>query len=169
MRNLILPSIFAVAVLGACGGGTTTPNPTTDMAAAGDMAGVIVDMTVVPPKVKAPAASCVQGTATSAQVFAIFNGLAAGKCSTSNCHGGPTPPKITSAADVKAMVGLASFSSFKYVEASSPDTSYLLYKLAGQAALVKGGGGGQMPEGAPALSDADYCTVYNWIRSGAAN
>ena len=160
MRNLILPSIFAVAVLGACGGGTTTPSTTMDMATAPDMAAV---------KVKAPAASCVQATATSAQVFAVFNGLAAGKCSTSNCHGGSTQPKITSAADVKALVGLDSFSDFKYVVASSPDKSYLLYKLANQASLVPKGGGGQMPEGAPAISDADYCTVYNWIRSGAAN
>jgi hypothetical protein len=169
MRNLILPSVFAVAVLGACGGGTTTPPTTMDMATAGDMAGTVADMTVVPPKVKAPAASCVQATATSAQVFAVFNGLAAGKCSTANCHGGPTAPKITSAADVKAMVGTKSFSSFNYVVASDPDKSYLLYKLAGQQALVPQGGGGQMPESAPAISDADYCTVYNWIRSGAAN
>ena len=72
MRNLILPSIFAVAVLGACGGGTTPM----DMATAPDMAGL---------KVRAPAASCVQATATSAQVFEVFNGLAGGKCRTSNC------------------------------------------------------------------------------------
>ncbi len=171
MRNLILPSIFAVAVLGACGGGTTTPPTGTDMAGAdmamSDMAGTVADMTVVPPKVRAPAASCVQATVNSTQVFTVFNNLAQGKCSTGTCHGGATVPKLAVAADVKAMVGLASFSDFKYVVASDPDKSYLLYKLANQASLVPKGGGGLMPQGAPALSDADYCTVYNWVRSGA--
>ena len=55
--------------------------------------------------------------------------------------------------------------SMKRITPSNIDASYLLYKVHGQQANVPNGGGGQMP--GMGLSDAEKCTLINWVKSGA--
>ena len=66
-----------------------------------------------------------------------------------------------------ATINVNSTSVYKYVVPGNPDRSYLLYKLRNLQTKVTNGGGAQMPRGLPPLSDTDFCTMYNWVRSGA--
>lgn len=66
-----------------------------------------------------------------------------------------------------SMVGVPStMAAIDMVSPDDPDHSYLLFKLLNQQTHVVGGGGNPMPIG-KVLSEAQRCTVIEWVRSGA--
>lgn len=72
------------------------------------------------------------------------------------------------AAALKAnTVGVSSLTAaLDRVAAGAPTSSYLVYKILGQQAMVAGGGGSGMPLNGP-LGAADKCMIINWIKGGA--
>jgi cysteine-rich repeat protein len=88
---------------------------------------------------------------------------------TCNCHGnGPGNLFFSSAGTFKSsMVGVkAQIASMNLVTAGNIDQSYLLFKVLNQQANVVRGGESPMPIG-KVLSDAQKCTLINWVKSGA--
>lgn len=87
------------------------------------------------------------------------------------CHQGEVPMgelNLTPAVAYQNLVRVQSVrSAMDRVAPGNPDRSYLLYKVSGKNALVKGGGFG-MPWGASlALGQVDL--IRRWIRQGAPN
>ncbi len=107
---------------------------------------------------------CAAANVTSMQAYTA---VIQPKC---GCHvngsGGLT---MNSAATFKAnTVNVDSLgASMKLITPNSIDASYLLYKVHGQQANVPNGGGSTMPLGGQPLSDAEKCTLINWVKSGA--
>ena len=65
------------------------------------------------------------------------------------------------------MVGVPSANAaIDLVTPGDVDRSYLLFKMLNQQTNVVGGGGDPMPIG-KVLSEAQRCTVIEWVRSGA--
>jgi hypothetical protein len=85
----------------------------------------------------------------------------------SNCHVGATAPlglRLDAANSYDLLVGVAAVqqSGLLRVDPGDPDSSYLIQKLEGSAAV-----GGQMPLGAPALTQSDIDVIRQWITDGA--
>ncbi|MDC0721212.1 DUF4215 domain-containing protein [Nannocystis bainbridge] len=89
---------------------------------------------------------------------------------TCNCHGKGvgTPLIFKDASSFRdSMVGVPSLmANIDIVTAGDVDQSYLLFKLLNQQTSVVGGGGNPMPIG-KVLTEAQLCTVIEWVRSGA--
>jgi len=85
----------------------------------------------------------------------------------SSCHVGATAPlglRLDAANSYDLLVGVAAVqqSGLLRVDPGNPNGSYLIQKLAGSAAV-----GGQMPLGAPPLSQSEIDVVRQWISDGA--
>lgn len=107
---------------------------------------------------------CAAANVTSAQAYAA---VIMPRC---GCHvGGSGGLTMSSAATFKAnTVNVdATMASMKRITPNNIDASYLLYKVHGQQGNVLNGGGGQMPLGGQALTDAEKCSLINWVKSGA--
>lgn len=87
------------------------------------------------------------------------------------CHQGEIPMgelNLTPAVAYQNLVRVQSVrSTMDRIAPGNPDRSYLLYKVSGRNALVKGGGFG-MPWGA-SLMPAQVDLVRRWISQGAPN
>ena len=85
----------------------------------------------------------------------------------SPCHSGAGAPqglRLDAANSYAALVGVPSseVSSLLRVEPGAPDSSYLVQKLEGRAAV-----GGRMPLDQPALPQATILVIRQWIQDGA--
>jgi len=85
----------------------------------------------------------------------------------SSCHVGATAPlglRLDAANSYDLLVGVAAVqqSGLLRVDPGNPNGSYLIQKLEGSAAV-----GGQMPLGAPPLSQSEIDVVRQWISDGA--
>ena len=84
------------------------------------------------------------------------------------CHSGAGAPqglRLDAANSYAALVGVPSseVSSLLRVEPGEPDSSYLVQKLEGRAAV-----GGRMPLDQPALPQATILVIRQWIQDGAS-
>lgn len=157
--------LTALFLLAACGNQSSTSNPADDLGPSRDMTlRPPLDLTSGPPMLTVPT-GCSPATVTAAQ---IYDPLFKPNCSNNNCHGGPQVPSLKSAADLLALVGQGSTSSFAFVDAGGDiNKSYLLYKLADEQQRVPRGGGQPMPPTGNLFDDTSLCRVINWVRSGA--
>lgn len=168
MKRRAAASILLVGLLlGACSKEGTDPTPTDagnqDLLAPRD-SGTTGSPDLLPPKLTVPV-NCEVAVVTAAQ---IYDPLFKASCSSNNCHGGPQVPSLRSAADLIALVGQSSSSSFAYVDSGHDvDKSYLLFKLAAEQNKVPRGGGQPMPPDSNLFDDNGLCRVINWVRSGA--
>lgn len=161
-----LPAVLLLLV--ACQDQSSTGSVSdagSDLLAPRDLAsGPPRDLTSGPPMLTVPP-SCSAATVTAAQ---IYDPLFKPSCSSNNCHGGPQVPSLKSAADLLALVGQGSSSSFAFVDRGGDiNKSYLLFKLAGEQQQVPRGGGQAMPPDGNLFDDTSLCRVINWVRSGA--
>lgn len=90
---------------------------------------------------------------------------------TGGCHGTAAAGGLdlsTAATSYSNLVGVYSkqATTTLRVQASAPDKSYLMFKLAG---MGPGYTGSRMPKGKPALTTADQDTIRSWITNGALN
>ncbi len=172
MRRMIYGLTVGMVVLAAgCGGSAPTTkldlaSMPSDMGATDmpeDFGPLPPDMSYILPV----PASCNTTTAVSGTTaYATLS--AGGRCMGGSCHNNVTIPRFKDQPTFMAStINVNSTSVYKYVVPGNPDRSYLLYKLRNLQLNVKNGGGMQMPRGLPPLSDADFCTMYNWVRSGA--
>jgi len=84
-----------------------------------------------------------------------------------HCHSGPNAPaglRLDAANSYAMLVGVASVEqpSILRVAPGAPNTSYIIQKLEGTAAV-----GERMPAGLPALPQADINIIRQWITDGA--
>ena len=103
----------------------------------------------------------------SRHVVPVLRGACTGCHSTAG--GAPLGLKLTGSAARALTVGVPSveYPGMKRIEATKPDSSYLLYKLAGTHVAV-GGSGLQMPQGFPGLPRQTIRMIARWIAAGAA-
>lgn len=91
------------------------------------------------------------------------------------CHGAMSPAAMldlsSAAASYAALVSKASVQcpTDPRVVPSSPDKSYLMWKIKGAAPMGGCYKGVQMPKGGSPLSSAQMATVNDWIAAGAPN
>lgn len=88
-------------------------------------------------------------------------------CAFSGCHGGGSPAQGLNLEDGNSFSNLVNVASSQVpslmrVTPGDPDSSYLVQKLEGTAAV-----GAQMPRGGPALSQDLIDDVRQWIQDGA--
>ncbi len=106
--------------------------------------------------------NCQDAAVSVAQAYGAVQG-------TCNCHAnGPGGLTFSNAASFRtSMVGVdAQIAKMKLVTAGDIDHSYLLFKILNQQDNVVRGGEAPMPIG-KILSDAQKCTLINWVKSGA--
>jgi len=90
-------------------------------------------------------------------------------CATSGCHAGEFPQRDLDLADGSAFASLVNIASqgvpdLLLVNPSNADSSYLIWKLEGNAGIV----GDRMPRsGPPFLTDDQIGVVRQWIEAGA--
>ncbi|MCY1060118.1 DUF4215 domain-containing protein [Nannocystis sp. SCPEA4] len=116
----------------------------------------------VPPLPLVPL-DCAPASVSAAQAWQAVKG----SC---NCHGNGVGTSLIfkdGESFRDSMVGVPStMAAIDIVTAGDVDRSYLLFKLLNQQTNVVGGGGNPMPIG-KVLSDAQLCTVIEWVRGGA--
>ena len=114
--------------------------------------------------------------AGAAGVDATFSSIVAGiiapRCASGSCHGGSPPaafPQLDPEAAHAAIVGVPSQQAgLSLVEPFSPQESYLLLKLRGDAGSV-GGIATVMPLGDAPLQPSELAVIEAWIANGAPN
>lgn len=162
--------IFGLAA--GCGNVTPTGGGTmdltgmpTDMGVVSDQAGPLgPDMvTVLPAPTNCDTATIITGT----QAYTTLIGPTGLRCQ-AGCHNITVKPVFsTRATFMAATINQPSSSVLPYVVPNMPDRSYLLYKLRGLQAMVRNGGGLQMPRNGTPLTDVEYCQIYDWVLHGA--
>jgi chitodextrinase len=91
-------------------------------------------------------------------------------CAASGCHSGARPARNLNLATVdQAYTGLVNVASeqcpqVKRVAPGAPDSSYLLWKLAGSGPCFSGS---QMPKAGTSLTSAEISAIRSWILQGA--
>jgi hypothetical protein len=167
--SLVLSTLAAAASIAAC----SSPN---DGAGPGDTEGGDPDgatcIAYAPPSNFNPSEPVVS---FSVDVFPIFTA----SCAFSSCHGSTTAPQGglvlgSDPARVYAnLVGVASseFPAMLRVKAGDPASSYLLYRLDGDACTLAGcttvACYELMPQSSPAIAETERLAIRGWIAQGA--
>jgi hypothetical protein len=114
---------------------------------------------------------------TAAVVASTFSSITANilvpRCASGACHGGSPPanfPELDAGAAYRELFQNPSrqASGISLVEPFSPESSYLVLKLRGDAGAV-GGIATTMPIGEGALDPSDIAAIEAWIANGAPN
>jgi hypothetical protein len=134
--------------------GADAPSPGKDAAADAP-----VDTGPPPPPMLMSPPSCPGDPITATDIAAITSVTCAGAM----CHNLGTAQQVKSTWVNKPS---SQTTRIPMVKPTDPNSSYVLYKLLGQAKTA-GGGGNRMPENKPMLSTADYCKFHDWVQGGA--
>lgn len=173
MRRMIYGLTVGLVAMAAGCGGTTPTGSRQDLASVPSDLGAAdmpADLLPLPPDMSyilPVPASC--NTTTAVSGTTAYTTLSANnRCMGGSCHNNLTIPRFRDQPTfMSSTINVNSTSVYKYVVPGNPDRSYLLYKLRNLQLKVMNGGGMQMPRGLPPLTDAEFCTMYNWVRSGA--
>lgn len=173
----ILGGLFlVVAATAGCGAYMPSNTSQGDMGVAATDLGVITDqavfsgpdmVTTLPVPAGCNTTTVVSGTTA---YKTLTNGVTGNgmRCMGGACHNTTITPKFNSQATFMAlMINQRSTAGVPYITPNDPNSSYVLYKLAGQQTLFRDGGGMQMPRGGTPLTAAEQCVIYDWILHGA--
>jgi hypothetical protein len=116
------------------------------------------------------AADCEAAPTWTADIFPIFDSDAGAKCTSSNCHGSPTPPKIAlpagdAASSYTALTGYTNPAAGNYVDRNNPEKSWLLCNIGGAQPSV----GSTMPIGGGTFAPGDLQKIQDWLACGASD
>lgn len=173
LRGLSL-GIFALVI--GCGNNTSYPGKVdlakpsdggngSDLGPLDDLAGPQPDMTVTIP---VPAGCNTTTVVSGTLAYTTLTGSNGQRCFGGGCHNGAQRPLFTSQATfMNAVLNQPSTTAVPYITPNNPDKSYLLYKLRNLQTLIRNGAGVQMPKGGTPLTDAQFCTMYDWVLHGA--
>ena len=176
-RSGLSVGIFALAA--GCGGTYTPTSPGLDMATklvdmatkpadlgpTSDIAMLQPDMTTTMP---IPPGCDTTTVVSGTQAYATITSSTGMRCMGAGCHNnGTLKPQFNTQATFMTAMAQNSTATMPYVTPNNPDQSYLLYKLRGLQTTVRNGGGAQMPRTGTLLTNAEICTVYNWVLHSA--
>lgn len=165
-------SMGLLLLAAACGDNTPPVTPNSDLASATPDLGTTSDLATPPdlqPLTLPVPAGCNTAMAVSGTTaYGTITAANGARCMGQNCHNNAQAPVFsTRQTFMAAMINKNSTSSFQFVVPNMPDRSYLLYKLRNLQQSVPGGNGSLMPLVGTQLTDAEFCTVYAWVKNGA--
>lgn len=165
-------SLGMLLLTAACGNNTTPVNPNPDLASASPDLAAAPDLAtppdLLPLTLPVPAGCNTAMAVTGMTAYTTIIAANGQRCMGQNCHNNAQAPVFsTRQTFMAAMINKNSTSSYQFVVPNMPDKSYLLYKLRNLQQSVPGGNGSLMPLVGTQLTDAEFCTVYAWVKNGA--
>lgn len=172
LRTISGLSMGLLLLAAACGNNTPPVTPNPDLASATPDLGTAPDLATPPdlaPLTLPVPAGCNTTTAvTGTTAYTAITTAGGQRCMGQNCHNNAQAPVFnTRQTFMAAMINKNSTSAYQFVVPNMPDRSYLLYKLRNLQQSVPQGNGSQMPLVGTPLTDAEFCTVYAWVKNGA--